>query len=633
MPAMFRYLALAAVVACSRDGEAPAPGPTVGGSKVPNFVDAAAASGLEFAHTNGAAGQYFMIETMGAGAAFVDYDGDGYLDVYLVDGFSVATMGEEFRPVNLLEESPSYYFINQGDQIDRPRHAEGDIDSLVYRIRQSGPTPQGNRLYRNEERGDRFSDVTDVTGGGDTGYGMGCAVGDFDNDGDADIYVANYGPNALYRNEPAAMPGASTGRGSAISLRDATAEAAVGDPSWGAGAAFFDADNDGQLDLYAVNYVDFHVGNNRICGVEDASTESAEGTLIRVRKDRRSYCSPDRYRGAPDRFYHNAGGRFEDVTRRAGLFSSEGKGLGVVTTDYDGDGDTDLYVANDGVRNFLYRNDGEGRFVDVALTAGVAYNRDGRPEAGMGVDWGDYDGDTDFDLFVTNYSKQTNTLYRNGGAGRFTDVTHAAQLGEVSYNPLGFGTFFFEADNDGDLDLFVANGHVHDKVQYIAGNAGISYEQPNQLFANDGGGFVDISAAAGPGLTPSFVSRGSAYGDYDSDGDLDILVTNCNGPAQLLRNDLPVHRNWLSVRLVGTEVNRDAVGSRIAVTCDGRTQVREVRTSGSYASASDIRQHFGLGDCNAVESLEIIWHDGSLQVMDPGTVRINEFLTIRQGES
>ena len=573
------------------------------------YVDATPDVGINFVHTNGAADRYYLIETMGAGGGFIDYDMDGYLDIYLVDGFSLRGIGQQLQPVNLVEETDDHYLVRHTDEIKRSASAD-TVNSLVSRVTQHGPNPVRNRLYRNQ--GGRFTET--MAGVGDAGYGMGCATGDYDNDGDPDLYVVNYGPNALFEN------GAVAGG----PFAEVTGPAGVGDSHWGAGAAFFDYDNDGSLDLYVVNYVDFHVGNNLICGVEDASQESEAGTLVRVRKDRRSYCSPDRYRGAPDVLYRNTAHGFEDVTQAAGVFSVNGKGLGVVTADYDSDGDADLYVANDGVGNFLYRNEG-GQFREVGLIAGVAYNGDGRPEAGMGVDWGDYDGDADYDLFVTNYSKQTNTLYRNEG-GRFSDVTSLVQLAESSYQPLGFGTFFFEADNDGDLDLFVANGHVQDKVRYMAGNEGISHAQPNQLFKNTGSAFVDVSQSSGPGLKPALVSRGSAHGDYDNDGDLDILVTNCDGPAQLLRNDLPVPRNWLSVRLIGA-VTRDAVGSRIAVSCGGTTQVREVRTSGSYASANDVRQHFGLGDCSAVE-MEIIWHDGTLQVME-GVVS-NQFLTIEQ---
>ena len=572
------------------------------------FVDAAPEAGIAFTHTSGAAGSYYLIETMGAGGGFLDYDLDGRLDIYLVDGFPLRGIGEDLQPVNLVDETADHYFV--GEAGDSGAGPPGNADSLVALVRQRGPAPTGNRLYRN--RGDRFAAVP---GAGDRGYGMGCATGDYDNDGDPDLYVVNYGPNALFENR---APEGGT-------FAEATGQAGVGDESWGAGAAFFDYDNDGLLDLYVVNYLDFHVGNNRVCGVEDASLRSAGGTVVRVRKDRRSYCSPDRYRGAADVLYRNTSGGFEDASRAAGILIPGGKGLGAVTADYDSDGDTDLYVANDGVRNFLFRNEG-GRFSEVGLIAGSAYNVDGRPEAGMGVDWGDYDADADYDLFVTNYSKQTNTLYRNEG-GRFSDVTPLLELAESSYRPLGFGTFFFEADNDGDLDLFVANGHVQDKVQYIAGN-GISYAQPNQLFESRRERvFVDVSEASGPGLAPALVSRGSARGDYDNDGDLDILVTNCNGPAQLLRNDLPSGRNWLSVRLIGART-RDAVGSRIAVTCGGATQVREVRTSGSYASANDIRRHFGLGDCRTVESLEIIWQGGAMQVMEG--VAPNQFLTIEQ---
>ncbi len=579
------------------------------------FVDVGAESGVGFNHTAGGRGDYYLIETMGAGGAFFDYDGDGFLDVYLVDGFSLQGIGTGFDPVNLLSETLDYYLMSPPRERNLPLRLDGEADSLVYRVRQHAEPLVRNRLFRNGAD-DSFPDVTSEAGVGDTGYGMGCAVGDYDNDGDADLYVANYGPNALYRNE-------ADGRFTAV-----TEQTGTGDRSWSVGAAFFDYDNDGRLDLYVVNYLDFHVGNNQICGGIEEMEESPSGRQLRMRKDHRSYCGPKAYSAAVDLLYHNAGSHFEDATREMVVFSPYGKGLGVVTADFDSDGDTDLYVANDGVRNFLYRNDGE-LFTEIAEASGAAYNAYGRAEAGMGTDWGDFDGDADFDLFVTNYSKQTNTLYRNESAGLFTDVTENVRLASSSFNPLGFGTFFFDADNDADLDLFVANGHVKDRVGSFAGNEDITYAQPNQLFDNLGGReYVDVSGDSGPGLEPVLVSRGSAFGDYDNDGDLDVLVTNCNGPAQLLHNDLQAKRNWLSVRLIGSRVNRDAVGSRIAVTCDGATQIREVRTNGSYASASDIRQHFGLGGCSRVERLEIIWHDGSSQVV--GETEANRFLTIAQ---
>ena len=599
-------IAAAALPGCNDGGEQPA------GRAF--FVDVAAESGVEFNHTAGGRGDYYLIETMGAGGAFFDYDGDGFLDIYLADGFSLQGVGTGFDPVNLLSETPDFYLMSPPRERNLPLRLDGEADSLVYRVRQHAVPLVRNRLFRNRAD-DRFAEVTSEAGVGDAGYGMGCAVGDYDNDGDADLYVANYGPNALYRN--------GDGRFTAV-----TEQTGTGDRSWSVGAAFFDYDNDGLLDLYVVNYLDFHVGNNLICGGIEEMEESPSGRQLKMRKDRRSYCGPKAYSAAVDLLYHNAGSHFEDATREMVVFSPYGKGLGVVTADFDSDGDTDIYVANDGVRNFLYRNDGE-LFTEIAEAAGAAYNAYGRAEAGMGVDWGDFDGDADFDLFVTNYSKQTNTLYRNEGAGMFTDVTDNARLASSSFNPLGFGTFFFDADNDADLDLFVANGHVKDRVGSFAGNEDITYAQPNQLFDNLGGReYVDVSGDSGPGLEPVLVSRGSAFGDYDNDGDLDVLVTNCNGPAQLLRNDLPARRNWLSVRLIGSRVNRDAVGSRIAVTCDGATQVREVRTNGSYASASDIRQHFGLGGCSRVERLEIIWHDGSSQVV--GETEANRFLTIAQ---
>lgn len=582
------------------------------------FVDVASSAGLEFTHTSGARGDYFLIETMGSGAAFFDYDNDGYVDIYLVDGFSLAGLGQGFEPLNLVKKDEQYYLIKHPKEYSYPLRFDGQVDSTVYLVHQP-PTipPTRNRLYRNNRDGS-FSETTLEAGVGDTGYGMGCTVGDYDNDGDMDLYVTNYGPNVLYRNE---------GNGH---FTDVTAEAGVGDPHWSTSAAFFDYNGDRYLDLYVVNYLDFNLKNNQICGGMASSWESPGGTLLKMAKNRRTYCSPQRYNGAPNVLYRNEGnGRFSDVTREMDVFSLYGKGLGIATADFDADGDTDVYIANDSVRNFLYRNDRGYYFQDVALNAGVAFDNSGQAKAGMGTDWGDCDNDGDLDLFVTNFALETNSLYRNEANGSFMDITEQAGLAQSSLNPLGFGTFFFDADNDGDLDLFVANGHVQDRVHLFKGTEHLTYAQPNQFFENiSAGRFTDASESSGPALESVLVSRGAARADYDNDGDLDILVTNSNGPVQLYRNDLPPGTNWLSVRLLGKHDNRDAVGAKIKLTCGVRTQVREVKTSGSYLSANDIRQHFGLGNCTKVENLEIRWPSGAQQQFRD--IHANQFLVIEQ---
>ena len=598
------------VLACWNCGEAP----QVSG---PYFVDVSDAAGLALTQVGGATEDHYLNVTMAGGGGFLDYDGDGFVDIYVVNGFPMDGIGEGFTPVNLIRETPDEYIIRDPNEYKRPLRHDGTVDTLVYLIAQSMDDPVRNRLFRNNRDG-TFSETTMAAGVGDTGYGSGCTVGDYDNDGDVDLYVTNYGPNTLYENQ---------GDGRFV---DVTAAAAVGDPSWSVSAAFLDYDRDGLLDLYVVNYLDYHLGNDQICGAYDALEQTSIGTIVKMKKTSRSYCSPKGYSGAPDVLYHNEDdGRFADVTRATGVFSVYGKGLGISTADYDNDGDTDIYVANDAVRNFLFRNDG-GRFVDVASSAGAGFSGAGRPEAGMGTDWGDYDNDGDFDIVVANFSHESNTLYRNDGSGIFHDVSNEVGLAESSFKNLTFGIFFFDSDNDGDLDLFEANGHVLDRVHLYKSKAHLTFAEPNQFLVNTPGGiFVDATATSGPSLESVYVSRGSVPADYDNDGDLDLLVINLDGPVQLLRNDLPPGANWISLRLHGRLCNRDAIGAQIRLTCDGRTQLREVKTCASYASVVDIRQHFGLGDCTAIERVEIRWPDGSVQVLRD--LQPNRFDLIEQG--
>ncbi len=574
----------------------------------PYFVDGTRDAGISFQHTSGARGDYFLFETMGAGAAFFDYDGDGWLDVYLVDGFDLTPWKGQFPPSNQVVEDAEGYWV--AEEYQAPLRFSGRVDSAVFALRQREPMLR-NRLLHND-RG-VFADVSAQSGADDAGYGMGIAVGDYDNDGDADLYVTNYGTNALYRNDDQ------------VGFSTQTERAGVGDPHWGSSAAFFDADNDGDLDLYVVNYLDASPRNNRLCGGAVSAAKSGVGRALLVPRDRRTYCSPRRYNGAPDVLYRNEGdGTFVDISRSSGVFSLYGKGLGVAAADFDADGDVDLFVANDGMRNFLYQNDG-AVFVERALEAGLAYNGQGQPEAGMGIAIADYDYDEDIDLLVTNFSRESNTLYRNDGMGKFSDQSTSAGLQESTLLPLGFGAFFFDADNDADLDVFVANGHVLDRVAQQ--DADLRYEQTNQLLLYEGEAFYDASTHSGPAFRSEHVSRGAAAGDYDNDGDQDVLVSNGNGPAVLYRNE-GVVRHWLSVALTGTRVNRDAVGAQVRLRCGEMVQTRQRTGGGSYLSASDGRLHFGLGNCAQVERLEITWPDGSEQVVSD--VSANQFIHVVQ---
>ena len=487
--------------------------------------------------------------------------------------------------------------------------SDGDLDLYIvngatfatYRDR-SGP---GNALYRN--RGDgTFAEIAREAGVGDAGWGSGVAVGDLDNDGRPDLYATNYGANVLYRN-----------RGG-DHFADTTREAGVGGDQYSASAAFFDYDRDGDLDLYVANYVVF-----------DAERLPAKPKLCTFFSGLRVYCGPKGLVGAPDVLYRNEGdGAFTDVTQASGVATANRYyGLGVVPTDYDSDGDSDLFVANDETPNVLFQNQGDGTFQDVALIAGVAYNGDGDVEAGMGADFGDYDQDGDPDLYVTHFFTETNTLYRNEGGARFSDVTTTAGLAAPTVELLGWGTRFFDYDNDGRLDLFVANGHVYPQVDQAA--TGTSYRQPNQLFRNEGDGrFAPVSA--GPGLAQAKVSRGTSFGDYDDDGDIDLFVVELNDAPTLLRNDGGNTGNYLVVQVFGREDNRDGVGTRIGLQAAGKRQWRTVNGAASYLSHSDLRVHFGLDAAQAIDRVEITYPNGSTYAIE--NVPANKLLVVRQGQ-
>jgi hypothetical protein len=538
--------------------EAPdSPASAAPGQAVVLFDDISASAGIDFRHENGATEQKFMAETIGAGGLFFDYDNDGWLDIFLVNGGSF-------------------------------------VDPELERASR-------NRLYRNKGDGTFAAVDADLDG---SGYRMGACAGDFDNDGRVDLYLTGVGANHLYHN---------LGDGS---FADVTASAGVTAPVWSASCAFGDIDNDGDLDLYVVNYVDFAVDNNKYCGSRG--------------ENRRAYCHPNVYNGLADVLYRNdGGGKFTDITADAGVHNPDGKGLGIVMSDYDRDGWLDIYVANDSVPNFLFRNKGGGKFEDVSLWAGVMVNGEGEPEAGMGTDMADYDGDGWPDIFVTNLDMETNTLYRNTGEGWFEDVTAEAGLAEPSRRFVGFGTAFFDYDNDTDLDLIVANGHVLDNVSSMRDS--ITYEQQNLLFRHDANGlFTSVADASGPGLALEKVGRGLAVGDIDNDGDLDVLVANNGQTADLLRNDGGNQGNSLLIRLVGSASNRDGVGARLALTVDGKAQLREVKAGSSYLGQNDLRQHFGLGRHAGAERLEIHWPGGKTEVFE--NLPANHIVTIREGD-
>lgn len=468
---------------------------------------------------------------------------------------------------------------------------DGDQDLDLYLV-------QGNfrdsarriedRLFRQDRRG-KFTDVTVESGLNDPGYGMGVAVGDIDNDGDPDVYVTNYGGDSLYSNN---------GNGT---FTNVTSSAGITNKQWGTSAAFLDYDRDGFLDLYVVNYVHF----DPVITCMD-------------RSGRQDYCGPKGFDGVPDVLYHNNGnGTFTDVSQPSGIAKIPGKGLGVTTMDFNRDGYQDIYVANDGEKNFLWINQKDGTFEDQAVETGVAVNALGQPEASMGVVAGDADGDLDFDLFMTHLRDEKNTFYRNRGNEGFLDDTSSTGLAGPSIPFTGFGTGYFDYDNDGDLDIAVVNGRVtrstfmvhKDKPEFWD-----AYAEPNMLFTNDGNGnFVLSNEAAGTFASTVENSRGLAFGDIDKDGDVDLVVSNEGGRARIYRND-STGKNWLLIRAL--QFNRDAIGAEITLTVDGKRLIRQVQPAYSYLSSSDSRVHFGLDNATRVEKIEIRWPDGTTQTYE-----------------
>ncbi|MBM3241712.1 CRTAC1 family protein [Candidatus Poribacteria bacterium] len=540
-----------------------------GGSEKSNvtFIDVAESSGINFVHTDGNSGKRFVLEILGGGAAFFDYDNDGWLDIYLVNGAHLIEPKPKVKPTNVL-------YHNNGDGT--------------------------------------FADVTELAGVGDTGYGVGCSAGDYDNDGDLDLYVTNFGPNVLYRNN---------GDGT---FTDVTAFANVGSPLLSTGCAWTDYDNDGDIDLYVANYVDWTVETDRAC----------------YAKELRVYCNPKIYPGTRDVLYRNNGdGTFTDVSEKAGIWTAPpNRGLGVVAGDYDNDGDQDLYIANDMDANYLFQNNGDGTFEEIGLLAGVGYGENGEAEAGMGADAGDYDNDGLLDFIVGNFQNEPCRLYHNDGYGLYTDVSYTSGIGEVTYRYLTWGIVFFDYDNDGYKDIFVANGHIQDNIAQFDNTT--TYEQPNLLLRNRGDGtFEDVTSSAFKGLENNKVSRAVALGDYDNDGDIDILVTNWNGKVELLRNEGGNRKNWIKIKTVGVKSNRPGIGAKIKVVAAeitkeaklrGLSQFEDVQTSGGYASTHDFSIHFGIGGAEKVDLIEIQWPSGLVQRKE--NIEANQIVLATEGE-
>jgi hypothetical protein len=510
----------------------------------PPFREVAEATGLRFRHHTGSKGEFYMTEIMGAGVALLDYDGDGDLDVYLLQGVG------------------------------------------------------GHRLFRNEiiPTGQlRFTDVTQQAGVGHAGYGMGVAVGDYDNDGRPDLYVTHFGPNVLYHNN---------GDGT---FTDITKQAGVDDPRWSTSASWVDYDRDGRLDLFVANYLNFSIRGNKTCFAPTGE---------------RDYCTPNAYSGLPARLFRNlGGGKFEDVTAKTGV-GAPGPGLGVIAADFNGDGWPDIYVANDGAANRLWLNKGGRCFEDIALLSGAAYSADGLAQAGMGVAAGDYRNEGHEDIVVTNLTREGAVLYQNDGKANFQEVSRETGLFQPTFPYTGFGVRWFDYDNDGFLDLFIANG----AVTLMESQRGQPYpfHQPNQLLRQVGGKFRDISSESGPALALSEVSRGAAFGDLDNDGDLDIVVTNNNGPVRLLLNEVGHRRPWIAFRV-------DVLGSRLELLRRGAEPLwGRVHTDGSYLSASDPRVHFGLGDGSEVEGVKVHWPDGKVDHWAAAAVQIRKVNWLRR---
>ena len=522
-----------------------------------HFTDVTDQAGIKFKHVSTPEKKY-IVESMSGGVALFDYDNDGYLDIYLVNSLTVDLVKSK-------QKTRSALYHNNGDGT--------------------------------------FTDVTDKAGVGDIGWGMGAAIGDYNNDGWDDIYVTCLGANHLLKNN---------GNGT---FTDVTQKAGVGDPRWSTGAAFVDYDNDGKLDLFVSNYVDFDVNNLPEFG--KGRTCQFKGVPVQ--------CGPRGLKGAGDSLYHNNGdGTFTDVSKKAGVSDPDGYyGLGVIASDFDDDGLVDIFVANDSTPNFLYHNNGDGTFKDVGFPAGVAVNENGGEQGSMGVTLGDYDHDGRLDLFITNFDDDYNTLYRNDGKGSFTDVSYAAKVAAVSLPYVGWGTWFFDYDNDGWPDLLVVNGHVYPQLP--------TYRQRNFVHRNNRDGtFAEVGAQLGAPFTEKHTGRGVAFGDIDNDGDVDVVINNLDGPPQLLRNDGGNAGNSVLIKTVGVKSNRDGIGARIKIVSGDLTQIGEVYSGGSYLSQSDLRVHFGLEKRTTIDLIEVHWPSGTVDKVT--NLSANKIFTIKEGQ-
>jgi hypothetical protein len=538
------------------------------------FTEVAGESGLDFQHVNGARGSFYYPEILGPGVALFDFDNDGDLDVYLVQGASLGTAPANAAP--------------------------------------SAAPPSGGRLYRNDldvrpdgTRSLRFTDITRESGIRATQYGLGVAAADIDNNGWVDLLLTNFGANQLLRNN---------GDGT---FSDVTTSSGLADDArFAVSAAFVDYDRDGWLDLYVANNVNYTVANETQC-------PNPAG--------RRDYCPPQIYGGRPDQLYRNRGdGTFTDVTARALVGGRFGPALGVSTADFNGDGWVDVFVANDGEDNLLWVNQRDGTLRESALLAGVAVTAEGKAEASMGVDAGDFDNDGDEDLLITELTGEGSNLYVNDGTGKFRDTSAASGLSGISLPYTGWGTAWVDYDNDGWLDTFAANGTI--VANEGEPRAPFPYDQHRVLFRNPGSGRLeDVSSKAGPAFKTSESGRGAAFGDIDNDGDVDILVGNAAGPVRLLLNQVGSRQHWIGLRLVGRDGKRDALGARIEIRAAGRSLWRRARSDGSYASANDPRVLAGLGESAAPVTVRVTWPTGETEEWP--AVTIDRYTTLRQGSS
>ena len=545
------------------------------------FVDRAADSGLTFTHVNGTVGKFYYAEIIAPGAAMLDYDADGDLDVFLVQG--------------------------------------GRLSGVGTRDSGFGVQASGSRLFRNDLTVNadgtptlRFTDVTDASGIGSRGYGMGVAAGDFNNDGCVDLYLTSIGPNQLFRNN---CNGTFT---------DVSKQSKTDDSSWSVSSAFLDSDRDGWLDLFVGNYLSWRVESNTPCFTPSG---------------RPDYCSPNVYQPQPSRLLrNNHDGTFNDVTTASGIGREFGPALGVSTADFNGDGWIDVYVANDGQPNQLWVNQRNGTFRNTGLLSGTALSAHGKAKAGMGVDAGDFDNDGDEDLFVTNLTGEGNDLYMNDGSGLFEEQSARSGLGGASRGYTGFGTAWFDIDNDGLLDTLTVNGAVQTIEALRRVNDPFPLHQRKLLFKNSGQGrFEDVTAPGGAAFELSEVGRGAAFGDIDNDGDADVLVANNNGQPRLLVNNIGNQNHWIGLRLVGaaqgTAANqtRDMLGARVGIVRDGGpTLWRRVRSDGSYASANDPRVLVGLGQSTSVSRVRVIWPNGKTE--EWSSIAVDRYTTLREGE-